>query len=85
MLDISKLYYRKQGIGNRELATCSLYWCIIQKDSFRFLFNYKWVYTSFASVCKAFNDTKELIVICQHIMNTVRLMLKENTYMLKGK
>ena len=29
MWDISKLYNRKQGIGNRELAPCFLYWCII--------------------------------------------------------
>ena len=29
--DISKLYNRKQGIGNRELAPCFLYWCIIPK------------------------------------------------------
>ena len=27
----SKLYNRKQGIGNRELAPCFLYWCIIPK------------------------------------------------------
>ena len=46
----------EQGIGNRELVPCSLFWYVIPiflkcksgiRNQSRFLFNYNFVYTSF--------------------------------------
>ena len=34
---------REQGHGNRELVPCSLFWYIILRSQFPFLFKYNWV------------------------------------------